>query len=79
MIESNNYKLEDFTFKRYRKLIKTAKEKFAFSRFKDFTEKEKFIISRHDIDYSPENTLIMANIEEKLKANSKYYIMLYSE
>lgn len=79
MIESNNYKLEDFTFKHYKKLIKTAKEKFAFSSFKDFTEKEKFIISRHDIDYSPENALIMAKIEEKLKVKSTYYIMLHSE
>ena len=65
MIESNNYKLEDFTFKHYKKSIKTTKEKVSFSSFKDFTEKEKFIISRHNIDNFPENALIMAIIDEK--------------
>ena len=81
MTNIEKYLFEDFTLKNYQKIIKVAKsQNFVFVKFDSlFSENEKTIIWRHDVEFSPDIALEMANIEKDEGIVSTYFFQLHSE
>ncbi|MBN1989264.1 MAG: hypothetical protein JW783_07715 [Bacteroidales bacterium] len=78
----------DFTFYKYRVLVKTLLSKgFSFITFADFLAEEgdvangsnKVIILRHDVDIKPQNSLATAIIEAELGIKGSYYFRMVPE
>ncbi len=66
----------DFTISKYKNLIVTLKNAgYFFQSFTDFLQnsENKCIILRHDVDLKPQNSLITAQIENKLGIKGSYY------
>ena len=69
----------DFTIKIYSDLFITLKNQgYSFFTFDDFISIpfEKGIVFRHDIDKLPENSLILARIENKFGIRGTYYFRI---
>ena len=72
----------DFTIKMYTRLLKILQSTNIY--FQTFSEnisekKDSFIILRHDVDKSPENSLIFARIQEKMGIKGSYYFRAVPE
>ena len=74
-----NMNIEDFTTRHYESLLKLASSKYIFSSYKKIPWKKKFILWRHDVDYSLNRSLRLAEIENKLNLKATYFINLHSE
>lgn len=73
------YNFADFTEKNYGALLKFAKREYKFISYGDIgTAHGKFIVLRHDIDFSPHRALSLATIESKLGVRTTYCIQLTS-
>ena len=72
-----------FTFQHYREILKWAKENgYDFISMEDFASgmrAEKFLIIRHDIDFSPQSALEFAKIEHEMGARATYFIRVHSD
>lgn len=79
MSNSEKYFFSDFTRSNYRKILRTAKENYTFRSYLDFDKKEKFILWRHDVDFSVHSALKLAQIEKKENISSTYFLLLHSE
>ena len=75
--------MSNFTFKHYKDTLQfSLNKKYKFLKCEQYNliEKyEKVIILRHDIDFSLDNALKFANIENKLGISSTYFIRLHSK
>jgi|TARA_B100001094_G_scaffold274093_1_gene280857 hypothetical protein len=75
--------MSNFTFKHYKDTLQLAlNKKYKFLKCEQYNlikKHEKVIILRHDIDFSLENALKFANIENKLGIPSTYFIRLHSK
>lgn len=81
MTNSEKYHFDDFTFENYKRLIELAKEKgFQFILHKDkFEAERKDVIWRHDVEFEPELSLKMAQIESEAGVKATYFFQLHSE
>jgi hypothetical protein len=85
MISSDNLALnnftndEDFTYSNYRQLLKMAKSGWKILDYNNIDWDEKFIVWRHDVDYSLNYSLKLAKIEQKEGVKSTYFINPHSE
>jgi hypothetical protein len=71
----------NFSYKHYFEVLDHAKKKHAIGTIKEFQKlrkKNKFIILRHDIDYSIEYALKLAEQENNHGLRSTYFIMLHN-
>jgi hypothetical protein len=70
----------DFTEQAYKALITTVAKRFQFIRFcADLPiDEENIALWRHDIDFSPQRALALANIEASLGVVATYYVQLSS-
>ena len=70
----------DFTENTYKALMTIVVERFQFIRFSaDLpVDKENIALWRHDVDFSPQRALAIANIEAELGVISTYYVQLSS-
>lgn len=73
-----NYYEDDFTEDNYSKLINTAKQNYDFILYDEIKKSEKFILWRHDVDFSIHRALKLAQLEKKEDVKSTYFIMLAS-
>lgn len=73
------YNFSDFTLKNYRKLIRMAKKNFLFKGFDEINFHEKFILWRHDLDFSPQIAVKTALIEFEEGVKATYFVNLHSE
>ena len=75
------YKFEDFTLENYKRLINLAKSKgFDFILHKDeFIANRKDVIWRHDVEFSPDIALKMAEIESELGVRATYFWQLHCD
>ncbi len=80
MGQAIQYHFEDFTFSRYRQLIQMAKSQYRFIRYEDWQQDSSgwAVLWRHDVDFSPENALKMAVIEQEEGVTATYFILLHS-
>lgn len=80
MTNREKYHFDDFTFENYRRLLKLAKsKKFEFILHKDeFVAERKDIIWRHDVEFEPDLSLRMAQIENEEGVKATYFFQLHS-
>lgn len=82
MAESNNsmnYSFSDFTVKQYRELLKKTKSQaYRAIGYNEHSISEKWVIWRHDIDFSPQRALAIARIEHEEDIKSTYFILPHS-
>lgn len=81
MTNREKYIFDYFTIAHYAELVKLAKDQgFKFILHKDiFVEGRKDIIWRHDVEFSPDIALKMAEIEHSLGVRSTYFFQTHSE
>ena len=63
-----------FTEAEYYRMLSLAKSKFLFSSFQDPLEQENVVFWRHDVDFSLNRALALAQIESDLDAQATYFI-----
>ena len=80
MISANNIPLRgesrdsDFTIAAYRDLLRLAKEKYQFAFYGHIEWGQRFVLWRHDCDYSLNRALAVAKIEAKEGVFSTYFL-----
>ena len=78
-----NYHLEDFTEKNFKRLVQLAKTKYPFFTYDQVNpsagEKNRFILWRHDIDFSVHRAHALAGIEQEEGITATYFVWLGSE
>ena len=83
MINSNHipidYNFNDFTIAHYTQILKLLKSNYILSQYDNFNKNEKFAILRHDIDFSPQRALRVAQVEAQEGMRSTYFIHIHSE
>ena len=79
MTLAEDYNFEDFTREHYRVLLGKAKEHYTFRSFHDFDSAERFVLWRHDIDWSPHAARAVARIEEEEGCSSTFFVNIHSE
>ncbi len=67
----------DFSFAHYISTLKNYQKSYTFSSYSDCSDND--IILRHDVDFSLEDALMIAEIENKLGIRSTFFILLHSE
>jgi len=77
----NNYNFEDFTETHFRELVRLAKKKYPFVTYEELVKAkpERFILWRHDIDFSVHRALALAKIENSEGAAATYFLRLSSD
>lgn len=70
---------KDFTSDNYLRLLRLIKTKFKVTEFSRYNLDEKFAIIRHDVDFSVQRALKIAQIEAKEGIRAHYFILLHSE
>lgn len=77
---SHQYRFVDFTLGNYKKLMELALRNYTFSFYKeDFLYPNKTIILRHDIEFSVQNALLMAEFEKSLGIRATYFVQLHGD
>lgn len=81
MTNREKYNFEDFTFDNYKRLIQLAVDNgFHFILHKDdFVAERRDVIWRHDVEFEPELSLKMAEIENSIGVKATYFFQLHSE
>ena len=70
----------DFTYVAYGKLLRLLKSlDYAFSNYHNWDLSDRCVILRHDIDYSPDKALKMAEFELAGGVKSTYFVLLTSD
>ncbi|MBL7069144.1 MAG: hypothetical protein ISS34_04730 [Candidatus Omnitrophica bacterium] len=74
------YNFSDFTEKNYKKILNLAKSNnYRFISYKEADRaKDKYIILRHDVDFSPHRALALAEIENNMGIRATYCVQLGS-
>jgi hypothetical protein len=72
-----------FTFEHYGSLLKTAKNNgydfISMEEFANGRRADKFLIIRHDIEFSPSSALEFAKIENELGAKATYFVRVHAD
>lgn len=74
----NTYIADEFTLAEYERLIKFGIERFDFINYTELNHLERFILWRHDVDFSLEQAVILAEIEKAYQVKSTYFIHLHN-
>jgi len=74
----NEYFFDDFTIENYCLLLDIAKRNFEFVDYNTLDESVRFVIWRHDVDYSPHRSLRLAEAEHKMGVQATYFVWLHS-
>ncbi len=74
----SNY-IEDFTVAHYRELLKLAKENYRFIGYGDIEFGSRFVLWRHDCDFSLNRSLRLAGIEREYDIRATYFLNPHSE
>ena len=62
-----------FSYSDYREIIKIVKESGRACDYKSAIERDRFVIMRHDVEYSVERAYAMSKVEESLDFTSDYF------
>lgn len=70
----------EFSYDGYRSLIKIIKQhQYSFASYQNWSNFDKCVILRHDIDYDIKKSLEMACIEAEAGVTSTYFVLLTSD
>jgi hypothetical protein len=78
MKPSIKYDFSDFTIENYRKYIKMAGEKYQFRTYLNFDRQEKFVLWRHDVDFSMVQAVKLAQIENDERVTATYFLHFHN-
>lgn len=78
MNKAKRYHFADFTFHNYRRLLRLAQENYIFRNFLNFQKEEKYIIWRHDVDFSMKSAQRLAEIEADEGLQCTYFLHLHN-
>ena len=62
-----------FSYKDYRDIVKAVKETGLACDYKTAIERDRFVIMRHDVEYSVERAYSMSKVEESLDFTSNFF------
>ena len=81
MTNREKYIFSDFTLSNYQRLIQLAKKQgFQFILHKEpYNKERKDVIWRHDVEFSPEIALRMAEIEHEEGIKATYFWQLHTD
>ena len=71
----DNFNIDDFTVDHYRDLLRMAKKSYEFCRYGTEVKNKKFILWRHDCDYSMNRSLRLARIEAQEGVHSTFFLL----
>ena len=76
---AEKYRFREFTHRAYEKYIGQLLSKgYEFSFFHDFDANSKFVLYRHDVDFSPMRALKLAKMEKRCGIQSTFFIQPHS-
>ena len=78
MSHKDRYHFADFTRENYRRLLLLAYEAYPFCSFTDFEKEGRFILWRHDVDFSIQGAVEMARIEAEEGIRVTYFVNAHS-
>lgn len=78
MSNSDLYHFADFTRQNYHQLLRLAKQNFTFRTYLDFHPDERFVIWRHDVDFSMHAARRLAQIEAAEGVVATYFLHLHN-
>ena len=70
---------DDFTIEHYRQLLRLAKSGWQIATYEDIRWSQRFLLWRHDLDYSLNRSLALAQIESEEAVNATYFVNPHSE
>jgi hypothetical protein len=76
---AERYHFSDFTRSNYRRLLRLAREQYVFRTFSDYQPDERFVLWRHDVDFSMHAARKLADIEAEEGITATYFLHLHSE
>ena len=79
MTNADRFHFSDFTRTNYARLIELARRSYAFRRFLDFDRAERFVLWRHDVDFSPQGAVKLAAIEREAGVVATYFVSFHSD
>ncbi len=79
MGNATRYDFADFTVENFRRLVRMAKSNYKFRWFTDFDPDEKFVLWRHDVDFSVHRAVRLARVEAEEAVGATYFLHLHSE
>lgn len=79
MSNATRYHFSDFTRDNYSKLLDLAKRTYIFRRYTDWSAGERFVLWRHDVDFSPQAAVKLAEREAAAGVTATYFIWLHSD
>jgi hypothetical protein len=75
---SSERHFDDFTEASYRKILRTAADRYTFEPF-GTNAGEPHVLWRHDVDYSVHRAAALARVEAELDTRSTYFVSLHSD
>lgn len=70
----------DFTYHAYEDLLNKLRDSgYAFSDYRDWNDKPRPVILRHDIDFDIGKAVLLAGIENRMRVKSTYFVLLTSD
>ncbi|MAI88809.1 MAG: hypothetical protein CMF98_07190 [Candidatus Marinimicrobia bacterium] len=85
MIDSKNQStainpnISDFTINKYQELLVLAKKNYNFVSYQNINFNQKFVLWRHDCDFSLNRALKLAELEKRENIVTTYFINLHCE
>lgn len=79
MENSKKYNFEHFTLDHYNEILFAAKSNYIFCNYENFYGRENFILWRHDVDFSMDYCLIIAEIDNSFNIQSTFFFHLHNE
>lgn len=76
---SEKYHFADFTLQKFKEYIRLAKQNYKFRDYDNFKKDEKYIIWRHDLDYSIHAAVKLAKIEAEEGIKATYFLLPHSK
>lgn len=79
MTNAERFHFSDFTRENYSRLLSLAKAQYRFRLFHDWQPSERFVLWRHDVDFSPQAAVRLAEREAAAGVVATYFVWLHSD
>ncbi len=79
MRNDEKYRFSDFTLHHYEVILSSLLQRLKFISYDAMENYDSFVIMRHDVDFSPQRALRMAELEFQAGIRSTYFWLLHGE
>ena len=76
--DKEKFYFNDFTLSEYESLLILASDRYKFSSYEEIENRDEFLLWRHDIDFSVDRALNLAQIESKHGAMSTFFLHFHN-